>query len=40
MKDFTTFLDQGKNFDILYLDFRKAFDTVSHEKANGEIEIL
>ena len=32
MKDFTTFLDQGKNFDILYLDFRKAFDTVPHER--------
>ena len=28
----TTALDEGYGIDVLYLDYRKAFDTVSHEK--------
>ena len=27
----TSWLDDNENFDILYLDFRKAFDTVPHQ---------
>ena len=32
MEDFTTFIDNGKSFDIIYFDFRKKFDQVSHRR--------
>ena len=32
MEDFTKSIDNGENIDILYLDFRKAFDSVPHER--------
>jgi hypothetical protein len=32
MEDFTKALDEGEWIDVLYLDFRKAFDSVSHPK--------
>ena len=32
MNDFTNFIENKKNIDILYLDFSKAFDTVPHER--------
>ena len=30
--EWTKFLDQGKTLDVIYIDFSKAFDSVSHEK--------
>ena len=32
MENVTTLLDEGQNIDIVYLDFKKAFDTVPHER--------
>ena len=32
MEDLTTALDENNYVDIIYLDFRKAFDTVPHER--------
>ena len=32
MNDFTKLIDDGKAIDVVYLDFRKAFDSVSHER--------
>ena len=32
MDDFSKLIDNGKSFDTLYLDFRKAFDAVPHER--------
>jgi len=26
----TNFVDEGKDVDVVYLDFSKAFDTISH----------
>ena len=28
MNDFSNFINDGKSFDVIYLDFRKAFDSV------------
>ena len=30
MEDLTRLLDEGNSIDIIYLDFKKAFDTVEH----------
>ena len=32
MEIMTSLLDEGQNIDVLYLDFKKAFDTVPHER--------
>ena len=32
METLTQFIDEGKNIDIIYLDFRKAFDQVPHKR--------
>ena len=32
IEDLTVYLNDGKNIDIVYLDFRKAFDTVPHQR--------
>ena len=31
-------LDEGKTIDVLYLDFRKAFDSVPHERLLLKLE--
>ena len=32
VEDFTTFIDNGRSFDIIYFDFRKAFGQVPHRR--------
>ncbi|EYC06910.1 hypothetical protein Y032_0073g764 [Ancylostoma ceylanicum] len=32
LNDWTSLVDEGKNVDVIYFDFCKAFDKVSHEK--------
>ena len=37
MEGVTRMLDQGKNVDIIYLDFPKAFDKVPHHRLIGNV---
>ena len=32
MNDFSNYINDGKTFDVIYLDFAKAFDSVPHER--------
>jgi hypothetical protein len=32
MEDFTLLIDQSQNIDVIYCDFKRAFDTVPHER--------
>ena len=38
--DTTRWLDDGKNFDVLYFDFAKAFDKVCHERLLTKLESI
>ena len=34
LDDWTNNLDQGKQIDVIYTDFEKAFDKVPHQSGN------
>ena len=38
IEDFTRMIDDGKSIDVIYLDFRKAFDSVPHERLFRKIK--
>ena len=40
MDDFSKFIDERQPFDTVYLDFRKAFDTVPHERLLTKLESM
>ena len=37
MEGVTRMLDEGKNVDIIYLDFANAFDKVPHHRLIGKV---
>ena len=32
LEEWSTMLEEGSSVDVLYLDFRKAFDTIEHDE--------
>ena len=36
--DWTNILDPGKEVDVIYMDFQKAFDTVPHKRLIEKIK--
>ena len=38
LEDWTEALDNGYGLDILYLDYKKAFDTVSHKRLLSKLK--
>ena len=40
MEGVTRMLDEGKNVDIIYLDFAKAFDKVPHHRLIGKVVFM
>ena len=38
METWTQFIDEGAPFDTIYLDFKKAFDTVPHERLKNKLK--
>ena len=38
MNQATKWMDDGKSFDVLYLDFQKAFDKVDHQRLMVKME--
>ena len=37
MEDFTQLIDNGYPVDVVYLDFKKAFDAVPHHRLMGKL---
>ena len=40
LEAWTRLLDEGFGFDVIYLDFRKAFDAFSHSKLMDRLKYL
>ena len=38
LDQWTTWLDEGNNYDVIYMDFAKAFDSVPHQRLLAKIE--
>ena len=38
-EEITKWVDEGSPVDVIYLDFQKAFDKVSHQKTNTQVKI-
>ena len=38
MEEWTIMIEEDKNFDIIYTDFSKAFDSVAHERLLRKLE--